>query len=131
MDSLKTEIGTDDFSSRIHVRGHVTNVTDYLQKTDIFLFPSSGEGMANAFIEAMHFAVVCIVYDNTVFPEFVEMGFYLHLVKDGDVDALSQLLIDVALDIDNEKQHSKKNTELAKKYFQVERELSDWNGVLI
>ena len=131
VESLKAEIGTDDFSSRIRVRGHVTNVTEYLQAADIFLFPSSGEGMANAFIEAMHYAAVCIVYDNTVFPEFIEMGFYLHLVKDGDVDALSQALIDVALDIDNEKQRSKDNGKLARDYFQVERELSDWHGVLI
>ena len=129
--ALNAEIGTDDFSSRIRVRGHVTNVTEYLQATDIFLFPSSGEGMANAFIEAMHYAAVCIVYDNTVFPEFIEMGFYLHLVKDGDVDALSQALIDVALDIDNEKQRSKVNIELTRYYFQVERELSDWQGILI
>ena len=131
VESLKAEIGTDDFSSRIRVRGHVTNVTEYLQAADIFLFPSSGEGMANAFIEAMHYAAVCIVYDNTVFPEFIEMGFYLHLVKDGDVDALSQTLFDVALDIDNEKQRSKDNGKLARDYFQVERELSDWHGVLI
>jgi len=129
--ALNAEIGADDFSSRIRVRGHVTNVTEYLQATDIFLFPSSGEGMSNAFIEAMHYSAVCIVYDNTVFPEFVEMGFYIHLVKDRDVDALSQVLIDVALDIDNEKQRSKINIELARDYFQVERELSDWQGVLI
>ncbi len=128
---LKAEIGTDDFSSHVHLRGHVTNVTEYLQATDIFLFPSSGEGMANAFIEAMHYTAVCIAYDNTVFPEFINMGFYVRLVKDGDVDALSQVLYDVASDIDNEKQHSKDNTELARDYFQVERELSDWNEVLI
>ena len=128
---LKAEIGTGDFSRRIHLRGHVTNVNEYLQATDIFLFPSSGEGMANAFIEAMHFAAVCIVYDNTVFPEFVEMGFYEHLVKDGDVDALSQTLINVAMDIDNEKQRSKVNIRLTKEYFQVERELSDWREVLV
>jgi len=130
-ESLKAEIGADDFSSRIRVRGHVTNVTEYLQATDIFLFPSSGEGMANAFIEAMHYEAVCIVYDNTVFPEFVEMGFYVRLVKDGDVDALSQTLLDVAMDIDNEKQRSKVNIGLTKEYFQVEREVSDWREVLI
>ena len=130
-ESLKAEIGTDDFSSRIHVRGHVTNVTEYLRATDIFLFPSSGEGMPNAFIEAMHYAAVCIAYDNTVFPEFVDMGFYVRLVKDGDVEALSQALLGVALDIDNEKQRSKNNIELEKNYFQVERELSDWYEILI
>ena len=128
---LKAEIGTDDFSSHVHLRGHVTNVTEYLQATDIFLFPSSGEGMPNAFIEAMHYAAVCIAYDNTVFPELVDMGFYLRLVEDGNVDALSQTLVDVALDIKNEKQRSKNNTELVKDYFQVERELSDWRAILI
>ncbi len=128
---LKAKIGTDDFSSRIHVRGHVTKVTEYLRATDIFLFPSSGEGMPNAFIEAMHYAAVCIAYNNTVFPEFVDMGFYVRLVKDGDVDALSQALLDVVSDFDNEKQRSKNNIELAKDYFQVERELSDWHEILI
>jgi glycosyltransferase involved in cell wall biosynthesis len=131
VESLKAEIGSSDFSSRIRLRGHVTNVSEYLQATDIFLFPSSGEGMANAFIEAMHFSAVCIVYDNTVFPEFIEMGFYLHLVKDGDVDALSQALLDVALDVENEKQRSKVNIGLTKEYFQVEREMSDWREVLV
>ena len=35
------------------------------------------------------------------------------------------------LDIDNERQRSKVNIELTREYFQVERELSDWNGVLV
>ena len=47
------------------------------------------------------------------------------------MDALSQTLFDVASDIDNEKQRSKHNIELAKDYFQLERELSDWNTILI
>ena len=128
---LKAEIGTDDFSSHVHFRGHVTNVTEYLQAADIFLFPSSGEGMPNAFIEAMHYAAICIAYDNTVFPELVDMGFYLRLVEDGNVDILSQTLVDVALDLNNEKQRSKNNIELVKDYFQVERELSDWHAILI
>ena len=130
-ESLKAEIGADDFSIRIHLRGHVINVTEYLRATDIFLFPSSGEGMPNAFIEAMHCGLVCIAYDNTVFPEFADMGFYVRLVKDGDVDALSQTLLDVVSDMDNEKQRSKNNIELARNYFQIERELSDWRSILI
>ena len=87
--------------------------------------------MPNAFIEALHYGVPCLAYCNTVFPEFVDMGFYLRLVKDGDVDALSQALLDMVSDFDNEKQRSKNNIELAKDYFQVERELSDWNAILI
>ena len=59
------------------------------------------------------------------------MGFYLRLVEDGNVDILSQTLVDVVLDINNEKQRSKNTIELVKDYFQAERELSDWREILI
>ena len=106
------------------------NVSEYLASTDIFLFPSAGEGMPNAFIEAMHYGAVCIAYENTVFPEFLEMGFYIHLVKNGDIDALSKKLIQVAVDIDNEKIKSNKNIDLVEGYFRVEEELVQWLSIL-
>lgn len=131
VEALELEIGTGDFSSHVYLRGHVTNVTEYLQATDIFLFPSLGEGMPNAFIEAMHHNTVCIAYNNTVFPEFREMGFYIHIVRNADVSELSQKLIDVANDIESEKQKSKVNVALVQKYFRIEREMSQWREVLV
>ncbi len=130
-EQLQAEISVSDFSDRIHLRGHVSNVTDYLEKTDIFLFPSAGEGMPNAFIEAMHYNNVCIAYDNTVFPEFLEMGFYIHLVKNGDVDALTNKLLEVALNLADEKCMSLKNAALVQECFQPERELAQWNDILV
>lgn len=129
--ALQSEINSIDFVNRVHLRGHVTNVTEYLEVADIFLFPSAGEGMPNAFIEAMHHGAVCIAYENTVFPEFLEMGFYIHLVKDGDIGELSQKLVQVALDIDNEKLKSEKNIELVQGYFRVEEELAQWLKILV
>jgi glycosyltransferase involved in cell wall biosynthesis len=128
---LKSEIERLGLAERVNLRGHINNVSEVLSYTDIFLFPSAGEGMPNAFIEALHYGVPCLAYRNTVFPEFVDMGFYVRLVKDGDVDELSQALLDVVSDIENEKQRSKNNPELAKDYFQVERELSEWHAILI
>ncbi len=128
---LKNTINDVAFSSQIQLRGHVTNVTDYLAQTDIFLFPSAGEGMPNSFIEAMHYNNVCIAYDNTVFPEFLEMGFYIHLVKNGNVDALAEKLLAVVMDIENEKLRSSKNVALVQDYFQTERELAQWDELLV
>jgi len=128
---VKKMINKAAFFSQVALPGHVTNVADYLAKTDIFLFPSAGEGMPNAFIEAMHYNNVCIAYDNTVFPEFIEMGFYIHLVRDGDVEALAGKLLAVVIDIENEKLKSAANVALVKKYFQPERELAEWNRLLI
>ena len=130
-EALETEIGTGEFASHVHLKGHVTNVTEYLQATDIFLFPSLGEGMPNAFIEAMHHNTVCIAYDNTVFPEFLDMGFYIHIVKNADVSELSRKLVEVASDIENEKVKSTVNVELVQRYFRVEQEMAQWQEVLV
>ena len=39
-EALKLEISANNFSGNVHLRGHVTNVSEYLSATDIFLFPA-------------------------------------------------------------------------------------------
>jgi len=128
--ALKTEITANDLERQVYLHGHVTNVDDYLRFADIFLFPSAGEGMPNAFIEAMYYDTVCITYNNTVFPEFLEMGFYLHIVANGDRDALARRLVDVAENLQAEKDKSRVNASLVERYFRQQRELADWDSVL-
>jgi len=128
--ALKNAIGENELESKVHLHGHVTNVDDYLRSADIFLFPSMGEGMPNAFIEAMYYNTVCITYDNTVFPEFLEMGFYIHIVANGDRDALANRLVDVVENLRVEKERSGVNAALVKRYFRRQRELDDWDSVL-
>ena len=129
--ALKDEITADNLAERVHMRGHITDVNDYLQTADIFLFPSAGEGMPNAFIEAMYYNVVCISYENTVFPEFSRMGFYIHIVNNGDKDRLSEKLLEVAENLKIEKEKAAVNVNLVKKYFEIERELADWDKVFV
>ena len=119
-----------EYRGNISFSGHVSDVASYLERSNVLLFPSKGEGMPNALIEAMHYGLVCIVYDNTVFPEFVEMGFYLHLVKDGDIFALSEKLLSVAENIDGEVECAQKNIKLAPVMFDPERERADWLSLL-
>ena len=113
------------------LEGYVESVNIYLEQADILLFPSSGEGMPNAFIEALHYNVICIAYDNTVFPEFLDMGFHVHLVKNSDISALAEKLVQVVSNLDNEKELSNKNMELSKSYFSVDRELAEWKEILV
>lgn len=128
---LQEAIIDHGLEDEVSLHGHVTDVSRYLQEADIFLFPSSGEGMPNAFIEAMFFNDVCIAYDNTVFPEFRRMGFHIHLVDDGDVGALRDTLLEVTSNLGLEKERSGVNTALAERYFRPETELEQWHGVLI
>ncbi len=114
------------YSDSISFTGHAPDVASYLDKSNILLFPSKGEGMPNALIEAMHYGLVCITYDNTVFPEFLEMGFYLHLVKGGDVAGLGKKLLSVAENIEYEVSCAHRNIELAFDMFDPKRESADW-----
>lgn len=106
--------------------GHKDNVSDYLRLNNIFVLPSYGEGLPNALIEALGYGLVCIVYDNTVFPEFADMGFHLKLVKTGDIDGLKRTLLDVMLNIDNELLKSRQNVRLARETFSVESEITNF-----
>ncbi|MDH5612957.1 MAG: glycosyltransferase family 4 protein [Gammaproteobacteria bacterium] len=130
LNELKKVIDGLPYKDSIYLEGFVEDVSLYLKDADVFLFPSLGEGMPNAFIEALHHDVVCVAYDNTVFPEFLDMGFYVHLVKNKDVDALSVKLHDVVAVIEDEKLKSKVNVELSKNYFSTEREVSEWSDIL-
>lgn len=131
IDKVKGAIKHSAIDQFVSLEGYVENVNTYLEDTDILLFPSSGEGMPNAFIEALHYDIVCIAYSNTVFPEFIEMGFHVHLVKNQDVEALSAKLAQVISDLAEEKRLSKGNMALAKGYFSVGRELDEWREVLV
>jgi glycosyltransferase involved in cell wall biosynthesis len=44
----------------IHFRGQVNNVSDYLKTADLFLLPSSTEGLSNALLEGMASGLACI-----------------------------------------------------------------------
>lgn len=127
---LERTIENVPYKNSVSLTGFRFDINEFLAKTDIFLFPSLGEGMPGAFIEALHFDVVCIAYDNTVFPEFSEMGFYIHRVRTNDIEALTKKVLDVAADIDNEKIKSEPNVILSRKLFHVEREISEWIEIL-
>ena len=128
---LRQAIDRYSLADKIMICGHVTNISERLASSDIFLFPSYGEGMANAFIEALHFGLPCLCYSNTVFPEFIEMGFRLTLAKDRDIDGLSTKLLHIAQNIKMEKELAGENIKLAWSYFNVQRERDSWAEILV
>ncbi|MDH3342726.1 MAG: glycosyltransferase family 4 protein [Gammaproteobacteria bacterium] len=131
MDELVNTIESLPYKDSIHMEGYVEDVNEYLGKADIFLFPSAGEGMPGSYIEALHYGLICVSYDNTVFPEFKNMGFYTHIVKNSDVSALSEELRKIKSDIDVEKAQSNINIELSEQYFSAGREIKEWKAILM
>lgn len=128
---VENSIKASGLESNVLMAGYVENVNSFLEQADILLFPSSGEGMPNAFIEALHYDIVCIAYDNTVFPEFIDMGFHVHLAANGNIAELSDLLLYAVNNLDAEKEKSNRNVELSRKYFQKDREIKEWLEILV
>jgi glycosyltransferase involved in cell wall biosynthesis len=52
-DNMKQIINVSGRRSNVHFLGPVKNVNEYLQVSDLFVFPSKREGMPNAVLEAM------------------------------------------------------------------------------
>jgi glycosyltransferase involved in cell wall biosynthesis len=128
---LNSVIEHAPYSESIHLWGFVDNPASYLEQADLLLFPSHGEGMPNAFIEALHYGLPCLAYDNTVFPEFLDMGFHVTLAADRDTADLSAKLLYLANNIRQEKRDAEANSRLAREYFNVERELDSWRAILV
>ena len=130
MEQLKAVIDKTGLGERVELPGHVSDVSAHMANADLLLFPSYGEGMSNALIESLHFGLVSICFDNTVFSEFVEMGFRIILVKDRDQLDLNRNLVLVVEHLENEKNKVKNNKALALRYFNANRERDDWKTIL-
>ncbi|MGJ0353632.1 glycosyltransferase [Aliarcobacter cryaerophilus] len=119
------------YKNKIEFVGYTSNIKDYLQKSDIFIFPSLGEGMSNAIIESFGFGLIPIIYDDTSSPEFKSLGFHIHLTKENIIENLKKILLEVALDIENEKIEAMRNHTKALEVFALEREKKEYMELLI
>ncbi len=121
-----------EYRDSITVHGFCNNVPDMLRESDIFFYPSSGEGLSNSFIEALAFGLSCITYENTSFPELRDLGFILHIAKDGDLEDLTEKLMESVDYIRNNPLPITHNIELAKElFYPPERELKQFLEILV
>jgi len=121
---------TCPYKENIVFVGYTDNVPSYLVKSDIFLFPTQGEGMSNAVIEALGYGLVPIIFNNSSSPEFVSLGFHLHLVEDGNVKAFSTALLTTAKNFTQEQKSVDANMRLARSTFSPEREKKEYLALL-
>lgn len=74
-DFIRNELQDCLVSGQLIFTGNVYNVHEYMQASDVFLFPSRNEGLPNAPIEAMACGVPCIVRDiEGVSSAYIEHG---------------------------------------------------------
>lgn len=119
---LEEQTESQNLKEQVHFRGHVNNVSEHLAQSHFLIFPSAGEGLPNVLIEAFFHKVLPVTYDNTVFPEFKEMGFEFEQAIDFDVNDLeSKLERTISLTREEYEAITTKNYEKASYYFSVEK----------
>lgn len=119
------------YKDSIKLEGFTTDIAEYYRKSDIFIFPSKGEGLSNSFIEALSYGLSCISYRNTSFPELKMLGFEFSLAVDQDIDSLKNSLQNTSKYIENNPIPIIENIELSRKLFTKERELKDFIKLLL
>lgn len=119
------------YGQNIEFVGYTNKVKEYLQRSDIFLFPSLGEGMSNAIIEALGFGLIPIIYDDTSSPEFKQLGFHIYLTQNNNIECLKEELLYICQNIKDEKKKSYNNIALAKEVFSPNREKNEYLKLLV
>lgn len=106
--------------------GFVQDVQQALSTCNVFLFtPRLGEGTSIALIEAMSMELPCVVFDTPAMAEVVvneETGF---VVKDGDIDMLSERLQTLLKDPDLCKKMGRAGRKRAEKLFNLPTSVID------
>lgn len=120
-----------DYKDKIAIVGFTNNVAQYLHKSDVFIFPSYGEGLSISFREALANNLICITYENTSFPELKDIGLKFHLCKDRNTEDLSNTLLSICKNIDSEKTKVSDNNKLIREFFSVEQEINSYLKILI
>lgn len=129
---LEKQISDNNLIGKVIFTGFKKNVAEFYEKAHIMLFPSQGEGLSNSVVEALFHKALPITYSNTVFPEYIQLGFKFPQAEHNDVEGLYKLTREV-LKL-NEKEFQKivdDNYQLAQKYFSNAAILSEYNKVLI
>lgn len=119
---IERYIESKQLAGRIKILEPVADVSPFLRQACLYLGPSYGEGFSNSFAEALGHGLVCVVYDNTVFPYFKELRFDFVMSPTGDTIVLGEKLA-LAVDcVSSGVIDTDGNAALARKLFSAEAE---------
>jgi glycosyltransferase involved in cell wall biosynthesis len=129
-DKLQALLSSINYKEQIHINGFTDKIYDEYKKHDIFLFPTPDEGYGNVMMESISHGIIVLAFDNTAISNFGEMGFHIHLVKDGSLEALKERLLYIANNLEEEKKLALENVAKAQIIFAPKREAMEYIELL-
>lgn len=120
-----------DLVNEVIFAGHHQDVTTFYQSSHLFLFPSYGEGLPNAVLEALSHGIPVLAFENTIFPELRLLGLTVHMAKNHDQNCLGLKLLSLAQDIKNQLHNAmKRNGSIITQFFSKESVKNEWLKLL-
>ena len=116
-------IDSNNLSENIRFTGEVNNVQDYLQASDIFVFPSRKEGFANAIIEAMSVGLPCIVseLDGTSRNDIFTLEYSGVVMPDPIPSEYAQAILDFIGNKTSRVKYGERAREVVKNRFSIDK----------
>lgn len=95
LEALARELGVSD---AVVFSGFITEIEAVYPALDVFLFPSSFEGLGTALLSAMSHGIPSVAFDCCAFGEIIEHGKNGVLVPRGSVEGLAEAAKQILLD---------------------------------
>ncbi len=127
---LKELIAKNNLEQEIILAGFFSNVRDFLNSIDIFVFPSIWEGFGYALVEAMAEELPAVAFVKTSNPEIIpnkEIGF---LVDYPDIDEFADTVFKLAQNPNLRKQVGEKAKESVIRRFNFDVIIREWEKLL-
>lgn len=108
----------DKYSNRVEFTGRVTHneVKSYLLESDVFVFPSLGEGMSLSVLEAMACGLPCIVTENSGVSSAIKNYKNGFEIKAQDKDVLKERMLWFINNINDIRDMRKVAFDMSKEY---------------
>lgn len=127
--AIEAQINDTGLQKQVILLGSISNVSDYLQRSDIFIHSSKGEGCSNAILEAMAVGLPVVASDTGGTPEIVEEA-YGRLFAYQNVDELYKHLKWFLDNPEKLKEMGVKAKETAIQRFSVGRMISEYEHII-
>ncbi|WP_062362002.1 glycosyltransferase family 4 protein [Variovorax paradoxus] len=108
--------------------GHQSNVSQFLEASDLFIFPSLHENLSNALIEALSFGLPVVATDVGGNSEVVQKGGGL-LVPPSDPSKLAAAIEQLITDFVLRTELSRRGRENVARNYTVQKMVSGWHDV--
>lgn len=129
-ENLIEKIEKLNLKNDVQLLGFQSNIEEFLNSLDIFLFPSEMEGLSNSMLEAMAFSLPIVSYRITSMPELIEDGENGFLVNPFDIELYAEKVLKLIEDPQLREEFGKNSRLRIEKEFSMEKVMDRYEQLI-